>query len=67
VARPKGSGKTTLTHQLRADGVDFGRYINADDIARTFEGGWGLWLDPAGDAQNLMAAVRPERFAIAPA
>ena len=28
VAGPNGSGKTTLTNQLRADGVDFGRYIN---------------------------------------
>ena len=31
------------------------------------EADWGLWLDPASDAQDLMAAVRPERFEIAPA
>jgi hypothetical protein len=33
VAGPNGSGKTTLTSRLRAMGLDFGEYINADDIA----------------------------------
>lgn len=40
VAGPNGSGKTTLTRQLRADGVDFGVYINPDDIAATMEGSY---------------------------
>ena len=33
IAGPNGSGKTTLTQQLQHGGVDFGRYINADDTA----------------------------------
>lgn len=38
VAGPNGSGKTTLTRQLRERGVDFGEYINPDDIALTLDG-----------------------------
>lgn len=34
VAGPNGAGKTTLTKWLREQGVDFGEYINPDDIAR---------------------------------
>lgn len=34
VAGPNGSGKTTLTRALRARGVDFGDYVNPDDISR---------------------------------
>ena len=33
IAGPNGSGKTTLTNRLRAMGLDFGEYINADEIA----------------------------------
>jgi predicted ABC-type ATPase len=33
VAGPNGSGKTTLTNRLRSIGLDFGTYINADEIA----------------------------------
>jgi predicted ABC-type ATPase len=33
IAGPNGSGKTTLTNRLRATGLDFGEYINADEIA----------------------------------
>jgi predicted ABC-type ATPase len=33
VAGPNGSGKTTLTNRLRSLGLDFGEYINADEIA----------------------------------
>jgi predicted ABC-type ATPase len=33
VAGPNGSGKTTLTRHLRQLGIDFGTYINPDDIA----------------------------------
>ena len=40
IAGPNGSGKTTLSNQLRNDGVDFGRYINADDIARSLSGSY---------------------------
>jgi len=38
IAGPNGSGKTTLTHRLREQGVDFGEYINPDDIAASLQG-----------------------------
>jgi predicted ABC-type ATPase len=38
VAGPNGSGKTTLTRLLRARGVQFGEYINPDDIADSLIG-----------------------------
>jgi predicted ABC-type ATPase len=34
IAGPNGSGKSTLIEYLMKRGVDFGTYINADDIAR---------------------------------
>ncbi len=34
IAGPNGSGKSTLIEYLMRQGVDFGTYINADDIAR---------------------------------
>lgn len=33
IAGPNGSGKTTLTNMLRSRNIDFGEYINPDDIA----------------------------------
>lgn len=39
VAGPNGSGKTTLTNELRRSGIDFGYYINPDDIARNLTSG----------------------------
>jgi predicted ABC-type ATPase len=36
IAGPNGSGKSTLTAMLQAEGVEFGDYLNADDIAREF-------------------------------
>jgi predicted ABC-type ATPase len=38
IAGPNGSGKTTLTAHLRKHGIDFGYYINPDDIAASLEG-----------------------------
>ena len=35
-----GSGKTTLTRVLRERGVDFGEYINPDDIADQLHGSY---------------------------
>ena len=35
-AGPNGSGKSTLTAMLEAEGVEFGEYLNADNIAREF-------------------------------
>jgi predicted ABC-type ATPase len=37
IAGPNGSGKSTLTEHLRAQGIDFGQYINADELARSRE------------------------------
>jgi predicted ABC-type ATPase len=34
IAGPNGSGKSTLTDYLISQGTDFGRYINADRIAK---------------------------------
>jgi len=34
IAGPNGAGKTTLTRLLRERGLEFGEYINPDDIAR---------------------------------
>ena len=38
VAGPNGAGKTTLTRWLRSREIDFGEYINADDIASELQG-----------------------------
>jgi lipopolysaccharide/colanic/teichoic acid biosynthesis glycosyltransferase/predicted ABC-type ATPase len=38
VAGPNGAGKTTLTRWLRNQQIDFGEYINADDIAAGLQG-----------------------------
>jgi predicted ABC-type ATPase len=38
IAGPNGAGKTTLTHALREKGIEFGEYINADDIANALDG-----------------------------
>ena len=36
-AGPNGSGKSTLTNYLIAAGIDFGEYINPDEIAVTLD------------------------------
>jgi predicted ABC-type ATPase len=38
VAGPNGAGKTTFVRSLRQSGIDFGEYINPDDIAQELEG-----------------------------
>jgi predicted ABC-type ATPase len=40
IAGPNGSGKSTLTKTLMEAGVDFGEYINPDEIAAMLEGGY---------------------------
>src|SRR5262249_18694599 len=40
VAGPNGAGKTTLVRWLRQRGIDFGEYINPDDIAQELEGSY---------------------------
>src|ERR1700682_1279571 len=40
VAGPNGAGKTTLTQWLRQRGVEFGEYINPDEIAEGLNGSY---------------------------
>lgn len=40
IAGPNGSGKSTLTRHMTAQGLDFGEYINPDDIAATLKGSY---------------------------
>src|SRR5258708_5392952 len=40
VAGPKGSGKTTLARFLGSRGIDFGEYVNPDDIALDLTGSY---------------------------
>jgi predicted ABC-type ATPase len=55
IAGPNGSGKSTLIALLEAAGIDFGEYLNADDIAR------GMHGDPAQVAAAAQAEVRRRR------
>lgn len=57
VAGPNGSGKSTLTMMLAQGGLDFGQYLNADDIAR------GLTGSPAETASRAQQEVRAKRDA----
>jgi predicted ABC-type ATPase len=40
VAGPNGAGKTTLVRTLHQTGVEFGEYINPDDIATELQGSY---------------------------
>jgi predicted ABC-type ATPase len=40
IAGPNGAGKTTLTQFLRQRSIEFGEYINPDDIASKLEGSY---------------------------
>jgi predicted ABC-type ATPase len=55
IAGPNGSGKTTLTRQLRLDGVEFGEYINPDEIAATLS---GAYAERVARAQALADEAR---------
>lgn len=57
IAGPNGSGKSTLIAHLRRAGIDFGEYLNADDIARGLEG------EPADVARSAQVEVRERRQA----
>ena len=48
-------GKSTLKAKLEAEGLSFGRYLNADDIARTMTG------DPRQIASAAQQVVREQR------
>ncbi len=62
IAGPNGSGKSTLTRRLIAAGVDFGAYVNADEIEATL-----LHVSDAQqrswEAQKLADAGRSELLA----
>jgi predicted ABC-type ATPase len=58
IAGPNGAGKTTLTQLLRRRSVDFGRYINPDDIARELEGSYDARVAQA----QIVADDRREQF-----
>lgn len=58
IAGPNGSGKTTLTRQLLAEGLEFGNYINPDDIAATLAGDYE---DRVRRAQKIADELR-DRF-----
>jgi predicted ABC-type ATPase len=55
IAGPNGSGKSTLTRILESQGIDFGEYHNADDIARDLDG------SPEFVAAQAQARVRQLR------
>ena len=57
IAGPNGSGKSTLTRLFADSGLDFGEYLNADDIAAGMDG-------PLEEvAQKAQAEVRRRREA----
>jgi predicted ABC-type ATPase len=55
VAGPNGAGKTTLTSYLRARDIDFGEYINPDDIALELV---GSYEDRVNAAQKVADRLR---------
>lgn len=57
VAGPNGSGKTTLTRRLAASGIDFGVYINPDDIAAELA---GSYAERVAEAQRKAEASRTD-------
>jgi predicted ABC-type ATPase len=50
IAGPNGAGKTTLVRTLRQKGVEFGEYINPDDIATELQGSYD---DRVRQAQSI--------------
>lgn len=55
IAGPNGSGKSFLKASLTRDGIAFGEYLNADDIAKTLEG------DPVSVGRRAQEIVRERR------
>lgn len=49
IAGPNGSGKSTLTRMMKDQGMEFGIYVNPDDIAKTLTG---------SDLQNALKAQK---------
>lgn len=63
VAGPNGSGKTTLTRWLKARDIDFGDYINPDDIAAELSGSyeWRVRAAQKIADERRDACIRHER------
>jgi predicted ABC-type ATPase len=62
IAGPNGAGKTTLTRWLSAQGVDFGEYINPDDIAARLTGSYeARVLEAQGTADRRREDCLTER------
>jgi predicted ABC-type ATPase len=61
VAGPNGSGKTTLTNRLRGMGLDFGEYINADEIALTLPASPTRDADAQQEANHRRTVCLAER------
>ena len=57
IAGPNGSGKSTLTRTLQNQGMDFGIYINPDEIAKLLT---GSDLQNAKQAQKIAETQRNE-------
>lgn len=57
IAGPNGSGKSTLIAALRSQGVDFGAYFNADDVAASLT---GPPIEVARQAQEMVREKRAE-------
>ncbi len=57
IAGPNGSGKSTLIEHLMLNGIDFGYYINADDIVKAK----GLLGDTGSRQGQLLADEQRER------
>lgn len=60
IAGPNGSGKSTLIAALREQGIDLGKYFNADDIAKTLS---DTPEDVARRAQERVRVGRAEALA----
>ncbi len=60
IAGPNGSGKSTLTNELRKRGIEFGEYLNADDIAKSMT---GEPIDVAAQAQSQVRQRREKALA----
>ncbi|MGI9279708.1 MAG: zeta toxin family protein [Endozoicomonas sp.] len=58
IAGPNGSGKSTITNQLMSQGLDFGIYINPDEIAARLTG------DDINKAKQAQAIAEKQRHSL---
>lgn len=57
IAGPNGSGKSTLTNMFMEKGMDFGEYVNPDEIAKKLGGDYGAAVR---EAQRIAESRRSE-------